>query len=100
MPTAISLHSVLRPKASVTARRLLEEMVLLDLETGCYFGLNPVGTEVWERVQGGAALGDIIAGIVEAYEVARADCERDVLKLAGELVERGLVSVAEPARNP
>jgi hypothetical protein len=70
MPTSISLLSVLRPKASVTARRLGEEMVLLDLETGCYFGLNPVGTEVWERAQGGAALGDIVAGIVEAYDVA------------------------------
>lgn len=33
--------------AQVLARRVGEEIVILNLESGVYFGLDPVGARIW-----------------------------------------------------
>ena len=80
----------------VYARAFGDEMVLLDFGVGEYFGLDPIGTEVWKRLEAGDPLLQIVDALVERYEVSRDDALRDVLALVSEMVDQGLV-VAEAA---
>jgi len=78
----------------VMFNRVGEEIVLLDLDSGTYFGLDPVGARVWELVTGNATIGEAIDAMLEEYDVERETLERDVLQLVGELEAKQLISVA------
>jgi len=77
----------------VMARQIGDETVILDLGSGTYFGLDPVGARVWQLIGEGKALGEICDTLLDEYEVARDTLERDVLDLAEKLLEQKLITV-------
>jgi Coenzyme PQQ synthesis protein D (PqqD) len=79
----------------VRAHMVGEELVLLHLESGTYFGLDPVGARVWQFVRAGKSLSQACDAMVEEYDVSREVLEQDVLALACDLVDKKLVSVAQ-----
>ena len=78
----------------VMARTVGDETVILDLASGTYFGLDPVGARIWELMGEGKTLSEVCGQMLEEYEVSRDDLERDVLRLAQELTDQGLVGLA------
>ena len=91
---ACSLDDALTIAADVMFSRLNDETVLLDLKSGTYFGLNDVGTRVWELVERGQPLATIVDTLAEEYAAEHAELARDVLNLADELLNRRLVQLA------
>jgi hypothetical protein len=95
MPTTIqpSLASRVRPSDEVLFQELEDESVLLDLKSGVYFGLDTVGTRIWQLFGEHELLSDIVQKIVGEYDVAEDRCAADLLTLIAELKQRGLVTV-------
>jgi hypothetical protein len=79
--------------AQVMTRTVDEEVVILDLATGTYFGLDPVGARMWELMAEGKTLGEICERMLQEYEVTREKLEGDTLRLAEELKDRGLIQI-------
>lgn len=78
---------------AVMAREIGGETVILDLDGGTYFGLDAVGTSIWQLMGQGKTLAEICDAMIATYEVARSDIERDVIALAESLHERQLIAV-------
>lgn len=89
----MKLSEKARISQDVLARKVDEETVMLDLANGTYFGLDPVGTRIWELLGEGKTLAEICDVMRGEYDVSREDIERDVINLVGELVNRGLVNL-------
>ena len=83
--------------AGVVARNLAGEMVILDLEKGIYFGLNAIGTRIWELLAKGSSVAQAKQMIVAEYEVTETAAERDLTALVAELETRGLIIPVERA---
>lgn len=84
------------PSPEVLFQNLGGEAVLLDLKTETYFGLNPVGTRMWELIASGeTSLGDAVETLLGEFEVERERLEADLLRLAGELAEAGLIRLQD-----
>jgi hypothetical protein len=81
----------LRAAPDVLSRTLDGEAVLLDLQSGTYFGLNEVGTHIWERVVAGATVAELRAHVLAAFDADAATVERDLEELLAELTRRKLV---------
>jgi hypothetical protein len=90
----ISLSDTLRIRTDVVFRQLDDEAVLLDLKSGTYFGLNPVGTRIWQLLGEQASLSAVLDTLAGEYDAARDELERDLLSLGQELCERGLTEIA------
>jgi hypothetical protein len=71
-------------------RELNGESVVLNLESGMYYGLDEVGTRVWQLAAPGATLAQVLECVTDEFEVDRAIAEHDVLELAGTLIDKGL----------
>lgn len=84
----------LRLSPDVVFRSLDGEAVLLDLASGTYFGLNEVGTRVWQMIEAGRNEPAIVAALAGEYAAEPAAIAADVRRLVGELRARRLV-VAE-----
>ena len=78
----------------VVTRQVGDETVLLHLESGTYFGLDPVGSRFLELLQGEGALAAVIARMLEEFEVTETQLEDDLLRLADEMLASGLLEAA------
>ncbi len=86
-------NAVLSANEDVVAREVGGELVLLDLGSGTYFGLNTVGGHIWQLLEAGDQTIAALCDAVEAeFDVDRDTVERDVAVLASQLVENGLVT--------
>lgn len=73
------------------------EIVLLNVASGVYHGLDEVGARVWHLIQQPRTVGEIRDAILTEYEVAPEQCERDVMTLLQQLVQAGLANYADGA---
>lgn len=91
----MQLTDTFATSTDVVVREVAGETVLLDLASGTYFGLNPVGGVIWQWLaEAPATLADISTRLEAEFTVSRVDAERDVLALASDLARHGLLQPA------
>ena len=88
----MNLDTRLTVPPQVLSREVGDETVLLNLESGIYFGLDGVGKLIWEAVSKGGDLGSVVSAVVAEYEVEESRATADVLEFASTLVARGLLA--------
>ena len=89
-----TLTSRVRVNDDVLFQELQGEAVLLNLKSGVYFGLDPVGTRIWQLFAEHELLADIAQTIVAEYDVAEDRSSADLLVLVADLERQGLVAVS------
>jgi hypothetical protein len=77
--------------------QLGDESVILDLEGGIYYGLDPIGTRIWILLECPRSAQEICDRIQQDYEVEPAACQDAVLALIQDLEARELVKRADEA---
>ena len=75
----------------IISGRLKDELVMMDIDAGRYFGLNEVATRVWEILEQPGSLEEICKILISEYEVDEKQCRQDVEELMGELIRMGLI---------
>ena len=76
----------------VLSQEVSGETVLLDIRSESYFGLDPVGTRIWELLQENGNLETTFKAMLEEYDVESDKLEADLIELIGKLEDAGLVS--------
>lgn len=76
------------------------EAVLLDLASGQYFGLNPVGTEFWRAAQDTCGVEAIVERLAAGFEVGREELEADLAEFLDDLVDAGLLRLDRDGDEP
>lgn len=95
---ALQKQATVRIADDVISRVLEGEAVILGLGTGTYFGLDAVGTRIWQLIEERGRVTEILARLVEEYDVEPEQCERDLLRLLDELKRRGLITLVGDSR--
>jgi hypothetical protein len=75
----------------VVTRKVGDETVILSLESGMYYGLDPVGSRFIELLETGASLESVIDRMSGEYAVSDEQLEADLLKLSEEMLANGLL---------
>ena len=78
---------------SVIYRDVSGEVVLLNLQSGVYYGLDPVGSRMWQLLMEQRPLDDVCSVMLEEYDVAADVLRADLSRLVDELSNKGLVTV-------
>jgi len=87
-----SLDDCLKIGPDVVFRDLDGEAVILNLETGIYFGLNEAGTRMWNLiVEEQGSLRKVFERMLQEYDVPPDALERDLCELAYQLHQKKLV---------
>ena len=76
---------------TVIARELDGETVVLNLESGVYFGLDRVATDIWNALRTDGRVEAAYRAVLEAYDVPSATLEQDLLRFVNQLVSKGLL---------
>lgn len=73
---------------------LEDEVVILGLKDGIYYGLNPVGTFIWNLIQKPITVKEIKEALLEEYDVDEETCENDLKELLEDLIDKSLIDVS------
>ena len=77
----------------VLFRELDGEAVMLDLGTEKYYGLDKVGTRMWQLLEEHDDTEKVIAVLLTEYDVTEERLRQDLAELVENLTEAGLASV-------
>lgn len=77
----------------VMSQEVRGETVLLDLSREHYFGLDAVGTRVWQLLGEGKMPQELVAVMLGEYDVSREQLESDVSGLLERLRNAGLIEI-------
>lgn len=90
-PGPATLSRRARRSEDVLIQEVGGEAVLLDLASERYFGLDPVGTRIWELLADAPTLADVHATLCTQYDAESARISADLLALANQLADAGLI---------
>jgi hypothetical protein len=83
----------------VVWRDLEGEVVILNLATATYFGLEGVGNDIWRYLAEHRSTDNLVETLCGAYDVAPNELQRDLDRFIGELSEKGLIKVGEDSKT-
>ena len=75
----------------VLSQEVNGETVLPDLSGENYFGLDEVGTRIWQLLQADNTVVELLDAVADEYEVGREQLGIDVYALLARLVDAGLI---------
>lgn len=81
----------LRPSSDAVESRVGDETVLLHLKSGTYFGLDAMGTRIWEMLKEGVSGAEICKRLTEEFDVSQEVAEADARRFLGELKDNDIL---------
>ena len=89
----INLDTLISTPEAVYTQDIDDETILLDIQSGHYFGLDLVGSRMWQLMREHGALRPTYETLLTEYEVDPERLEADLLALAEKMTEKGLVEI-------
>ena len=78
---------------TVFAQEVDGEMVLLDMASENYFGLDAVASDIWQLLQDGKTLQEVYDALLEMYDVSSDQLKNDLTAFVNKLLESKLASL-------
>lgn len=95
MGSPLSFNSIVVASPEQVSCPLGDESAILNLKNSVYYGVDPVGTRVWNLLKQPRKVAELRDAIVDEYEVDEDRCGRDVLELLEKMRREGLIEVRE-----
>jgi hypothetical protein len=93
----LSLHSVVVATPEQVSCGLGEESAILNMKNSVYYGMNAVGTRVWNMIGEPRSVVQLRDALLDEYEVDPARCEQDLLQLLEQMRTEGLIEIRKAA---
>ncbi len=89
----MNLNQTIAHSPNVISQEVAGETVLLDLDSEHYFGLDSVGTRIWQLIAEKGQLQAIVDTLLAEYDVEEERLLMDLEALLTEVSEKGLVTL-------
>ncbi len=89
----VTLESTVELPPKVTFGNMDDEVAIFHEETGQYFGLDDVGSQVWKAFHKTGSLREAHTVLMEEFEIEDSDLEEAIIEFVKELVELELLAV-------
>lgn len=86
-----SVKSYIRNNSTISGR-LHDELIMMNVEKGRYFSLNPVATRIWDLLENPLSADELCTLLIEEYDVDVEQCMKEVKELLEEMTKVGLIS--------
>lgn len=67
------------------------ETVMLGIDSGKYYNLGQIGGSIWSGIHSPITVHELIANLMNEYEVGQKECEEQVLSFLEQLMDEGLI---------
>lgn len=85
-------NPIYRRQQNILSAVVNDELVMMSVETGQYFNLNPVGAHIWRLMEAPQSLDSIVAALTDAYDAPEAAIREEALGFLARLEREKLVA--------
>lgn len=75
----------------VIQSKIGDEVVMLDIESGFYFGLNSVGSEIWSHLSEPITIEDLLNKLMARFDIDKETCQKDTMEFFNHLLEKNII---------
>jgi hypothetical protein len=93
LPEEIGLDLTVAQMAGLVAVDMDGEKVMLNIENGKYFGLDSIGSRIWELIEKVHTVQEVVDALLTEYDVEEETCQNEVLMFLNTLHAQGLVAI-------
>jgi hypothetical protein len=72
------------------------EIVIMSIEQEKYYGLDPIGSRIWELIAQPRSVADLCEMLLAEFDIDRETCQRDVLAFLERLQTEKVIQIAPP----
>ena len=90
----ISANTVISPTPDQISSELDGEAVILNLDSGTYYGLNEVGARIWELIQKPRSFNELHSTLLAEYEVQPDVCKQELTTILLKLMDANLIKMS------
>jgi hypothetical protein len=83
--------TILRRNSSMLASSMDDEMVMMSIDQGEYYGLNNIGARIWHLLENPLSIDDLVKLLTKEFEVSEADCFNDIFPFLESLIEKKIL---------
>lgn len=69
------------------------EIGMIDIESGKYYALDPIGSSIWSLIEEPVPVRRIVKSLLQEYDVDEATCSSHTIELLTSLRNKNLIAV-------
>ncbi len=92
-PHPITADTVIRRNEALLVAPVHDEIVMMDITSGHYFGLDPIGCDIWSHLESPRTLAELVSMLVDDYDADETRIAEDVRVLIKDMAEHGAVKL-------
>ncbi len=89
----ISNDSIISRNENMLFSKLDDELVMMSIQNNEYYGLDNIGTRIWEIIEKPISFSDLMKIILDEYEVNESQCKEDILEFLNLLIGKKAIVI-------
>ncbi len=90
----MSESAVFKRNEDIVEAEIDGDLVMMSIETGKYFGLDPIAKHIWQLIEQPISQAAICIELQQHYDVSESQCIEEVERFLSRMVELGVVEAA------
>ena len=91
----IQLDTTITQVKDLLSADLDDEIVMMNIERGAYYGLDAIGSHVWTLIENPISVSDLCDNLLLEFDVEPETCHQDVLIFLNRMYELGTITLVE-----
>lgn len=91
----LKLHDFVQRDPEIISAEAGEEVVMVSIQNGFYYGVAGVAREIWSEVENPKKVSDLVEVLSHKYNIDRSSCELETLKFLEDLLAERLLQVKD-----
>lgn len=88
-------NTVSRNSEKLLTNTLGDEIVMMDLDSGNYLNINPIGSKIWKILETPIKVKDLLQVLLNRFDVSEEQCREELFLFLHQLKSQGLITIAE-----
>jgi len=89
----IALKTTIKRNPELVSTDVDGEKVMMSIENGEYFGLDSVGSRIWELIENPIKVEALVDLLIDEFDVSKEQCEVDTIEFLNELMAKKLLII-------
>jgi hypothetical protein len=88
-----TVDSTIARSGEVISSEVENELVMMSLENGKYYGIDSIGGDIWKMIESPILISEICNRLMKEYNVDKSTCTNDVFVFLDQLKEQKLIKM-------
>ena len=90
---SLSLQTIISRNPEIITSEIDDEIVMMSIDEGKYFGLNVIGSAIWEILEQPQAIEDIISSLLKRFDVSEEQCQAESFTFIEDMIDKKTLSI-------